>query len=161
MWGFEPQRRRSRPTGFRIRTLQPLGYISLLTVTLRNGAIIPRFAEKSRMLFCQLHNRFHLLNDALIILPAMGLYASGAILNTAFRIGKAAAAFISQRVQRTITKQTAEAFRVCACMAREIFTFFILKKVVVRHFCFSFTAGSIPAIIILQNSRDIPGAVPW
>ena len=29
MWGFEPQRRRNRPTGFRIRTLQPLGYISI------------------------------------------------------------------------------------------------------------------------------------
>ena len=27
--GFEPQRRRNRPTGFRIRTLQPLGYISI------------------------------------------------------------------------------------------------------------------------------------
>ena len=31
MQGFEPWRRRSRPTGFRIRTLQPLGYISVLT----------------------------------------------------------------------------------------------------------------------------------
>ena len=31
MEGFEPPRRRNRPTGFRIRTLQPLGYISICT----------------------------------------------------------------------------------------------------------------------------------
>ena len=30
MKGFEPLRRQNRPTGFRIRTLQPLGYISIL-----------------------------------------------------------------------------------------------------------------------------------
>ena len=29
MKGFEPLRRESRPTAFRVRTLQPLGYISL------------------------------------------------------------------------------------------------------------------------------------
>ena len=29
MKGFEPLHRQSRPTGFRIRTLQPLGYISI------------------------------------------------------------------------------------------------------------------------------------
>ena len=29
MQGFEPWRRQNRPTGFRIRTLQPLGYISV------------------------------------------------------------------------------------------------------------------------------------
>jgi hypothetical protein len=29
MWGFEPQHGQSPPTGFRIRTLQPLGYISM------------------------------------------------------------------------------------------------------------------------------------
>ena len=28
MWGFEPQHGQNPPTGFRIRTLQPLGYIS-------------------------------------------------------------------------------------------------------------------------------------
>ena len=32
MQGFEPWRRQSRPTGFRIRTLQPLGYISVTII---------------------------------------------------------------------------------------------------------------------------------
>ncbi len=38
MKGFEPLRRESRPTAFRVRTLQPLGYISMdrsITMTRR------------------------------------------------------------------------------------------------------------------------------
>ena len=47
---FELLRRRSRPTGFRIRTLQPLGYISMdwetrLIIPRTRGFVNPGFAE--------------------------------------------------------------------------------------------------------------------
>lgn len=39
MEGFEPPRRLTRPIGFRIRTLQPLGYISINKLLLTRGNI--------------------------------------------------------------------------------------------------------------------------
>jgi len=63
----------------------------------------------------------------------MGLQAAGAILDPLLRISKAAAAPVTQRIQRTIAEQTAEAITIRPLMAGKIFTFPILEKIIIRH----------------------------
>ena len=63
----------------------------------------------------------------------MGLQATGTILDAVGQILKSAAATITQSIKRAIAKQAAEGFRICALMAWEIFTFPVLKKIVVGH----------------------------
>ena len=46
MWGFEPQHGQNPPTGFRIRTLQPLGYISMF---FDSRSLYQRRRKKSRL----------------------------------------------------------------------------------------------------------------
>ena len=71
----------------------------------------------------------------------MGLQAIGTILDPLLRIGKAAAAPVAQRVQRAIAKQAAEALRICVPVAGVILAFFILKKIVMGHSDFPFSAA--------------------
>ena len=63
----------------------------------------------------------------------MGLQAIGAILNTTLRIGKAAAAAISQGIQGAIAKQAAEFLRVSTGMAGKILALLMLEKIVICH----------------------------
>lgn len=59
--------------------------------------------------------------------------AVGAVLDPLLRIGKVAPALVAQCIQRTVAKQAAEAIFIHTLMAGKIFTFFILKKIVVGH----------------------------
>ena len=72
-------------------------------------------------------------HDLVVIAPAMGLQAIGAILNAIVGIDKIAAAFIAQAIQRAIAEQTAEFLLVHSLMVREKFAFLILEKIVMGH----------------------------
>ena len=75
----------------------------------------------------------HLLLDAVVVLPFVGPQASRAILIAALCIGEFAAALIPQGIQWAIAEQAAESFRIRTLMAGKIFTFPVLKKIVIRH----------------------------
>ena len=51
------------------------------------------------MVFRQLHHFADLGADIVIVLPAVGLQAVGAVLDAVFRIGKGAAALVTQGVE--------------------------------------------------------------
>lgn len=53
MWGFEPQHRQGLPTGFRIRTLQPLGYISIFIIGTNRLPKTPKAFSHSRFVSCR------------------------------------------------------------------------------------------------------------
>ena len=59
----------------------------------------------------------------------MGTQAAGAVLNTVLRIGKAAAAAITQGIKRAIAKQTTEGLRVGIGVTWKICAITVLKKV--------------------------------
>ena len=59
----------------------------------------------------------------------MGLQTAGAVLDFLLRISEAAAAPVSQRIQRAKTEQTAEILRICAGMTGKIFAFPVLKVI--------------------------------
>ena len=80
----------------------------------------------------------HFFQDGIVICLPVGFQAARAVLDAVFRVGKAAAAPVAQGIQRAIAKQAAEAFRICALVARKILTFFILKKIVICHIPISF-----------------------
>ena len=63
----------------------------------------------------------------------MGPQAVGTVLDTFFGIGEIAAAVFAQGIQRAVAEHAAENFRVRAGMAGKIFTFPVLKKVVMAH----------------------------
>ena len=91
--------------------------------------------QASGFLFRQFHDFIHAAADFFIILPPVWPQAPGAVLDTAFRVRKAAAAVFSQGIERTKTEQAAEGIRIRAPVAGEILTFFVLKKIIVRHGC--------------------------
>ena len=68
----------------------------------------------------------------------MGAQAGGAVLDAVFQIGEAAAAFVPQGVQGAVAEQAAKGAFVLYLMAGEVFTFFVLKKIVVGHSFFPF-----------------------
>ena len=88
-----------------------------------------------RLLFCQFQNFIHISADILVILPAVWPQAGGAVFNSAFRIGKITTAVFSQGIQRAKAEQAAEMIRIRSPMAGKIFTFFVLKKIIMRHSC--------------------------
>jgi hypothetical protein len=63
----------------------------------------------------------------------MGLQTIGTIFNTLLGISKAAAAVFTQAVQRAVTEQATESCGVCLIMTGKIFTFFVLKNIVIWH----------------------------
>ena len=63
----------------------------------------------------------------------MGPQAGGAVFDSLFRISEAAAALVSQCIERAVAEQAAEGFRVGIGMAGKIFTFPVLKKIIVGH----------------------------
>ena len=69
--------------------------------------------------------------DISIILSSVRKFTRSAVLDSAFRKMEITTAFISQCIQRTITEQAVKIFRICSFMAWKIFTFFILKKLII------------------------------
>ena len=57
-----------------------------------------------------------------------------AVFYSCFCHSKIPAAFITQCIQRTVAEQTVEVLRICACMTRKIFTFFITEKSIMFSF---------------------------
>ena len=88
--------------------------------------------EKSR-LFRLFYHLSQACANRIIILPSVGAQAAGAILDAALRICKAAAALVSQGIQRAEAKEAIEILRISAFMTRKIFAFPILKKFIVFH----------------------------
>lgn len=60
--------------------------------------------------------------------------AVGAVLYSILRIVKIPAALISKSIQRTVTEQTVEIFRICPFMAWKIFAFSVAEKRIVLVF---------------------------
>ena len=89
--------------------------------------------QGSVLLFGQLHDIADLGHDLIIVLPLVGDQAVGAILDAVLGIGEIAAAFVTQSIQGAIAEQATKAGFVGYLMTGEVFTFFILKKVVVGH----------------------------
>ena len=81
-------------------------------------------------LFGQFQHVAHFFHDLQIVLPAVGLQTMAAILDPLGGVGEIAAALIAQGIQRAIAEQTAEALRIRAGMAGKIFTFPVLKIIV-------------------------------
>jgi hypothetical protein len=71
--------------------------------------------------------------DGIVVLPAVGTEAIGAVLDAVFSVSKAAAAVFPQGVKGAIAEDTAETLRISSLVAGEIFTFPILKKIVMTH----------------------------
>ena len=98
--------------------------------------------EKSRLfpvLFYQFQNFHHFLIDGIEIFSSVRPQAAGAVFYAVTSIVVVAATVFTQTIQRTITEQTTEGFRVGTGMTGEIFTFSMLKKIIVRHICSSKT----------------------
>ena len=66
--------------------------------------------------------------DISVIFPSVGNQAARAVLDPVFCITEIPAAFLSQRVQRTVAEQAVEVLRIRALMTGKIFTFFMAEK---------------------------------
>ncbi len=137
--GFEPLHQFPGLRDFESRLFDQLEYSSVLTALLYQSIRKKsRVLAHCRFLFRQLDHCFRLLLDRSIILTAMGAQASRTILYAVFCICKASATLFSQHIEWAIAKQAAEALRICTAMAGEIFTFLILKKIVISHYILPF-----------------------
>lgn len=72
--------------------------------------------------------------DISVIFPSVGNQAARAVLDSVFCITEIPAAFLSQRVQRTVAEQAVEVLRIRALMTGKIFTFFMAEKRVLFTF---------------------------
>ena len=72
--------------------------------------------------------------DISVIFPSVGNLAARAVLDPVFCIAEIPAAFLSQRVQRTVAEQAVEVLRIRALMTGKIFTFFMTEKRVLFTF---------------------------
>ena len=93
----------------------------------------PSKNQGSLLLFGKLHHIADLGHNFIIVLPSVGDQTVGAVLDAILRIGKIAAAFVAQGIQRAVAEQAAEGIFIFYLVARKIFAFFVLKKVVVGH----------------------------
>ena len=91
-----------------------------------------------------------------VILPLMRAQTTGTILDPVFRIGKAASATVTQRIQRTIAEQAAKGVPVCAFVAGKIFTLPILEKFIMLHFFTPLSTDKFPAA-----DERIPSFLPF
>ena len=89
-------------------------------------------------LFRKLQDLFQLPADILIVFPAVGAQAIGAVFDAAFGIGEVPSAPVAQGVQGTIAEQAAEGLGIRIGVAGEVFTFPVLKKIVMTHWNASF-----------------------
>ena len=63
----------------------------------------------------------------------MGAQTAGAVFDTVFGVGEIAAAILTQSVEGAVAEDAAKSFRVGILVAGEVFTGFVLEKVVVWH----------------------------
>ncbi len=79
------------------------------------------------------NNFSELVSDVHVVLSAMGLQTVRTILDATFQIDVIATAFIAKGIEGAVAEHTAECFWICVGMAGEIFTFFVLVKIVMYH----------------------------
>ena len=91
----------------------------------------------------QFHYFRQFFQDLFVVFPPVWLQAVGAILDPLLGICKITSAIFSQRIQRTVAKQTAKTFRVCAGVAGKILACFILEIVIIGH-CMHLRIGIFP-----------------
>ena len=91
--------------------------------------------------FGKLHHIAHLFHDLVIVFAAVRFCTATAILDAVFCIDKATAAAVPQGIQGAITKQAAEILTIHPFMAGEVFTFLILKILVVFHISYTSVQG--------------------
>ena len=72
-------------------------------------------------------------DNAAVIIRLMGNRASRAVLDPAFCPAEIPAAVFSQRIQRTITEQAVEMFRIDALVAGEVFAFPVAEEFIMFH----------------------------
>ena len=104
------------------------------------------------LFFCQLQYRTHIIADTCIVFPAVRTQAVGAILDTIICISEIAAAPVTKAVQGAVTEKAAERFRICTHVTGKIFTFLILKKIIIGHiYSPSYFASTKMYAILLQK----------
>ena len=86
----------------------------------------------------QFNNLANLFCDVPIALPFVGPQAGGAVLDAVFCVGKIAAAVFAQGVEGAVAEDAAEGLRVGVLVAGEVFTLFVLEKIVMCHGVTSF-----------------------
>ena len=69
-----------------------------------------------------------------VVLRLMRQLTVRAVFNFLLGHSEIPATFISQCIQRTVAEQTVKVLRICACMARKLFTFLIAEKSIVFPF---------------------------
>ena len=102
-------------------------------VHLHKAGLLYQPSFKKSRFFRQLQHHGHFFHDLVVIAPAMGLQAIGAILNAIGQIPECAAALVTQGIKGAIAEQAIKILRVRALMAGEIFTFPVLKEIVITH----------------------------
>ena len=127
MEGFEPPHVLRRLADFESAPFSRLG-------TSPYGYVLYHLRVKKSRLFRKFQNLWHFFHDFSIIFPAVGTETVGAVFDAIGQIAETAATAIPQSVQRTVTKQTVEGIRIRPRMTGEIFTFPVLKKIVMGHF---------------------------
>ena len=91
------------------------------------------------VLFCQLHQFFVFTDDVGVVFRAVRHGALRAILALPCQVPEVAAAFIAQRIERTIAEQAVEAVRIVRFMAGEKLAVFIIEEAIaVIHYFFRF-----------------------
>ena len=80
-----------------------------------------------------LHDHGELAEDQTVIFPFMGYQAVGAVLDAFVCVLEVATAFVSQRIQRAVTEQSAEGLGIGAFVAGEVFTFPVLVEIIMAH----------------------------
>ena len=87
----------------------------------------------SHLLLDQLDDLTYFLGDRIVALPFVGAQAGGAILDTGFGVGEIAAAVFAQGVEGAVAEDAGEGLRVGIFVTGEVFTGFVLEKVVICH----------------------------
>ena len=81
----------------------------------------------------QLDDLANLFGDILVALPFVGAQAAGAVFDAGFGIAEIAAAVFAQGVEGAVAEDAGEGLRVGVLVAGEVFTLFVLEKIVVGH----------------------------
>jgi hypothetical protein len=85
------------------------------------------------LLLDQLDDIAHLLGDIAVALPFVGAQAIGAVLDAVLGVGEIATAVFAQSIEGAVAEDAGEGIRICVLVAGEVFTGFVLEKVVVWH----------------------------
>ena len=133
MEGFEPPHALRRLADFESAPFSHLGTSPKTWLLYQQHRKKSRFFRIRMALFYHFQNLCHTTADTFIVFPAMGPQAPGTIFDPIFCITEASAAFFSQAIQRTVAEQAAKSLRICPLMAREILTFPVLEKIIMRH----------------------------